>query len=64
MVIASIYGAHSVTGIISAGVLYSQNLLNINLGAGAFVTGSGANLLAAALIGAPSEESWFSSVTG
>jgi solute carrier family 13 (sodium-dependent dicarboxylate transporter), member 2/3/5 len=28
-----------------------QNLLNINLGAGAFVTGSGANLLAAALIG-------------
>ena len=28
-----------------------QNLLNINIGAGAFVTGSGANLLAAALIG-------------
>jgi hypothetical protein len=40
-----------------------QNLLNINLGAGAFVTGSGANLLAAALIGGAIGDRCFS-VTG
>lgn len=51
MVIASIYGAHSGTRNNFGRSIVLQNLLNINLGAGAFVTGSGANLLAAALIG-------------
>jgi len=52
MVIAAIYGARSGTGKNNFGrSIVLQNLLNINLGAGAFVTGSGANLLAAALIG-------------
>ncbi|MCC5869281.1 MAG: anion permease [Gammaproteobacteria bacterium] len=52
MVVAAIYGARQGDGKTNFGrnaVL--QNLLNINLGAGAFLTGSGANLLAAALIG-------------
>lgn len=51
MVIASIYGAHSGNRNNFGRSIVLQNLLNINLGAGAFVTGSGANLLAAALIG-------------
>lgn len=52
MVIAAIYGARSGEGKNNFGrSIVLQNLLNINLGAGAFVTGSGANLLAAALIG-------------
>lgn len=51
MVIASIYGAHSGTRNNFGRSIVLQNLLNINLGAGVFVTGSGANLLAAALIG-------------
>lgn len=51
MVIAAIYGAHSGEGKSNFGrSIVLQNLLNINLGAGAFLTGSGANLLAAALI--------------
>jgi len=52
MVIAAIYGARGGEGKNNFGrSIVLQNLLNINLGAGAFVTGSGANLLAAALIG-------------
>ena len=52
MVIAAIYGATSGVNRNNFGrSIVLQNLLNINLGAGAFVTGSGANLLAAALIG-------------
>jgi sodium-dependent dicarboxylate transporter 2/3/5 len=52
MVIAAIYGVRQEKGHKNFGrSIVLQNLLNINLGAGAFVTGSGANLLAAALIG-------------
>jgi anion transporter len=52
MVIAAIYGARGGENKNNFGrSIVLQNLLNINLGAGAFVTGSGANLLAAALIG-------------
>lgn len=52
MVIAAIYGAQGGKHRNNFGrSLVLQNLLDINLGAGAFVTGSGANLLAAALIG-------------
>jgi solute carrier family 13 (sodium-dependent dicarboxylate transporter), member 2/3/5 len=52
MVIAAIYGVRQGKGHKNFGrSIVLQNLLNINLGAGAFVTGSGANLLAAALIG-------------
>jgi solute carrier family 13 (sodium-dependent dicarboxylate transporter), member 2/3/5 len=52
MVIAAIYGARQGEGKNNFGrSIVLQNLLDINLGAGAFVTGSGANLLAAALIG-------------
>ncbi|MDP2424708.1 MAG: DASS family sodium-coupled anion symporter [Bacteroidales bacterium] len=52
MVIASIFGARGGKNRNNFGrSIVLQNLLNINLGAGAFVTGSGANLLAAALIG-------------
>ncbi len=51
MVIASIYGAHPGNRNNFGRSIVLQNLLNINIGAGAFVTGSGANLLAAALIG-------------
>jgi len=52
MVIAAIYGAKGGENRNNFGrSIVLQNLLNINLGAGAFVTGSGANLLAAALIG-------------
>ncbi len=52
MVIASIYGARGGAEKTNFGrSIVLQNLLCINLGAGAFVTGSGANLLAAALIG-------------
>lgn len=51
MVIASVYGADGGREKNNFGrSIVLQNLLNINLGAGAFVTGSGANLLAAALI--------------
>ena len=52
MVIAAIYGARpGNTGKTNFGRnIVLQQLLNINLGAGCFVTGSGANLLAAALI--------------
>ncbi len=52
MVIAAIYGATNGNNRNNFGrSIVLQNLLNINLGAGMFVTGSGANLLAAALIG-------------
>lgn len=52
MVIAAIYGARPGGPRTNLGrSLVLQNLLYINLGAGAFMTGSGANLLAAALIG-------------
>ncbi len=52
MVIAAIYGARGGNHRNNFGrAIVLQNLLNINIGAGAFVTGSGANLLAAALIG-------------
>ena len=52
MVIAAIYGAQGGKGKTNFGRnIVLQNLLHINIGAGAFVTGSGANLLAAALIG-------------
>lgn len=52
MTIAAIYGSRQGQGHKNFGrSIVLQNLLNINLGAGAFVTGSGANLLAAALIG-------------
>ncbi len=52
MVIAAIYGAVGGENRNNFGRnIVLQNLLNINIGAGAFVTGSGANLLAAALIG-------------
>jgi len=51
MVIAAIYGARPGPGKTNFGRnIVLQQLLNINLGAGCFVTGSGANLLAAALI--------------
>jgi len=51
MVVAAIYGAERDGKRNNFGRnIVLQNLLNINLGAGAFVTGSGANLLAAALI--------------
>jgi solute carrier family 13 (sodium-dependent dicarboxylate transporter), member 2/3/5 len=51
MVIAAIYGARPGPGRNNFGrSIVLQNLLNVNLGASAFVTGSGANLLAAALI--------------
>jgi len=52
MVIAAVYGAGGGSGKTNFGrSIVLQNLLNINLGAGAFMTGSGANLLAVALIG-------------
>lgn len=52
MVIAAIYGARGGLGKTNFGrSIVLQNLLNINLGAGAFMTGSGANLLAVAIIG-------------
>jgi len=52
MVIAAIYGAQGGKNRTNFGrSIVLQNLLCINLGAGAFVTGSGANLLGAALIG-------------
>lgn len=52
MVIAAIYGAQGGAGRTNFGrSIVLQNLLCINLGAGAFMTGSGANLLAVALIG-------------
>jgi anion transporter len=52
MVIAAIYGARPGAGKTNFGrSIVLQNLLDISLGAGAFMTGSGANLLAAALIG-------------
>jgi solute carrier family 13 (sodium-dependent dicarboxylate transporter), member 2/3/5 len=51
MVIAAVYGADGGDKKNNFGrSIVLQNLLNINLGAGAFVTGSGANLLAAAII--------------
>lgn len=53
MVIAAIYGARpDAAGRTNFGRnIVLQQLLNINLGAGCFLTGSGANLLAGALIG-------------
>jgi len=52
MVVSAIYGARPGPGRNNLGrSLVLQNLLAVNLGASAFVTGSGANLLAAALIG-------------
>jgi len=51
MVIAAIYGARPGEGRTNFGrSIVLQNLLHNNLGASAFLTGSGANLLAAALI--------------
>jgi anion transporter len=52
MVIAAIYGARPGSGKTNFGrSIVLQNLLDINIGASAFMTRSGANLLAAALIG-------------
>jgi solute carrier family 13 (sodium-dependent dicarboxylate transporter), member 2/3/5 len=52
MVIAAIYGAHGGKTRNNFGRgLVLQNLLYINIGASGFLTGSGANLLAGALIG-------------
>jgi anion transporter len=52
MVIAAIYGARGGKDRNNFGrSIVLQNLLNINIGAGAFMTGSGANLIAAAIIG-------------
>ena len=52
MVIAAVYGARGNNHRNNFGRnIVLQNLLQINMGAGAFVTGSGANLLAASLIG-------------
>ncbi|HEX9252561.1 MAG TPA: SLC13 family permease, partial [Ignavibacteriaceae bacterium] len=52
MVIAAIYGAKGGANKNNFGrSIVLQNLLYINIGAGAFLTGSGANLLAAAIIG-------------
>jgi anion transporter len=52
MVVAAVYGATGGNDKNNFGrSLVLQNLLNINMGAGMFVTGSGANLIAAALIG-------------
>jgi anion transporter len=51
MVIAAIYGAHGGSKRNNFGrSIVLQNLLYINIGASGFLTGSGANLLAAALI--------------
>lgn len=51
MVIAAIYGARGGEGRTNFGrSIVLQNLLHINLGASAFLTGSGANLLAVSLI--------------
>ena len=62
MVIAAVYGANGGKNRNNFGRnIVLQNLLQINMGAGAFVTGSGANLLAAALImGATGEDIFFS----
>jgi len=52
MVVSAIYGARPGPGRNNFGrSLVLQNLLGVNLGASAFLTGSGANLLGAALIG-------------
>lgn len=52
MVISAIYGARPGEGKTNFGrSLVLQNLLQINLGAGVYMTGSGANLLAVAIIG-------------
>jgi solute carrier family 13 (sodium-dependent dicarboxylate transporter), member 2/3/5 len=52
MVIAAIYGAHGGNTRNNFGrSIVLQNLLYINIGASGFLTGSGANLLAGALIG-------------
>jgi len=52
MVVAAIYGARGGKNKNNFGRnLVLQNLFQINMGAGAFVTGSGANLLAASFIG-------------
>ncbi|MCU0453912.1 MAG: DASS family sodium-coupled anion symporter [Bacteroidetes bacterium] len=60
MVIAAIYGSQGGKDRNNFGrSIVLQNLLNINLGASAFVTGSGANLLGAALIGGAISESVF-----
>lgn len=62
MVIAAIYGARSGEGHTNFGrSIVLQNLLNINIGAASFMTGSGANLLAVALIsGAMGSKIFFS----
>jgi len=52
MVVSAVYGATGGKDKNNFGrSLVLQNLLDINMGAGMFVTGSGANLIAAALIG-------------
>lgn len=62
MVIAAVYGAHGGDNKNNFGRnIVLQNLFYINIGAGGFVTGSGANLLAASLImGATSADIYFS----
>ncbi len=62
MVIAAVYGARGGTNKNNFGRnIVLQNLFYINIGAGGFVTGSGANLLAASLImGATSADIYFS----
>ena len=62
MVVSAVYGATGGKNKNNFGRnIVLQNLLQINMGAGAFVTGSGANLLAAALIsGAIGSDIFFS----
>jgi anion transporter len=60
MVIAAIYGAQGGKNRNNFGrSIVVQNLLNINIGAAGFMTGSGANLLGAALIGGALSQSVF-----
>jgi len=60
MVIAAIYGARGGSNKNNFGRnIALQNLFCINIGAGAFVTGSGANLLAASLISGAMDGSFF-----
>jgi len=60
MVVAAIYGAQGGKDRNNFGrSIVIQNLFNINIGAAAFVTGSGANLLGAALIGGAISQSVF-----
>jgi anion transporter len=61
MVVAAVYGASNGNRNNFGRSLILQNLLQINMGASAFLTGSGANLLAASLIaGAIGQDLFFS----